>query len=233
MPRAVWTGSVSFGLVTIPARLYPATEPKDVRFHLTDDRGRRIRYRRFVADDEPAPAAAPADNDPSRDEEASAQRSDEDGTRVSPSPGAAEEKEIAFHDLLRGYETDDGRLVVLGRDEIEAARPEPSRTIEIEDFVDLVDIDPVYFDKSYVLAPQGGAEKPYVLLLRAMEQAGRIGIGRSCSAPSRISWLSGRPGACSAWRRCSSVTRFATPARSSVASTRSPCQTASSGRLAC
>jgi DNA end-binding protein Ku len=178
MPRAVWTGSVSFGLVTIPARLYPATEPKDVRFHLTDDRGRRIRYRRFVADDEPAPAAAPADNDPSRDEETSAQRSDEDGTRVPPSPGAAEEKEIAFHDLLRGYETDDGRLVVLGRDEIEAARPEPSRTIEIEDFVDLVDIDPVYFDKSYVLAPQGGAEKPYVLLLRAMEQAGRIGIGR-------------------------------------------------------
>ncbi len=53
MPRAVWTGSITFGLVTIPARLFPATEPKDVRFHLTDARGRRVRYRRFVADDEP------------------------------------------------------------------------------------------------------------------------------------------------------------------------------------
>jgi len=53
MARAVWTGSLSFGLVTIPVRLYPATEPKDVRFHLMDARGRRIRYRRFVSEEEP------------------------------------------------------------------------------------------------------------------------------------------------------------------------------------
>ena len=79
---------------------------------------------------------------------------------------------------MRGYETDDGRVVVLSRDEVESVRPERSRTIEIEDFVALSDIDPVYFEKSYHVAPQTGGEKPYALLLRAMERAGRVGIGR-------------------------------------------------------
>ena len=79
---------------------------------------------------------------------------------------------------MRGYETDDGRVVVLSRDEVESVRPERSRTIEIEDFVALSDIDPVYFEKSYHLAPQAGGEKSYTLLLRAMGRAGRVGIGR-------------------------------------------------------
>jgi DNA end-binding protein Ku len=79
---------------------------------------------------------------------------------------------------MRGFEADDGRVVLMSRDEVEAVRPERSRMIEIEDFVALSDIDSVYFDKSYHLAPQPGGEKPYALLLKAMEHAGRVGIGR-------------------------------------------------------
>jgi DNA end-binding protein Ku len=178
MARAVWTGSLSFGLVNIPVRLYPATEPKDVRFHLTDARGRRVRYRRFVpaealAEEEWAPNETRASAAP---EESPSQGSQGGATRT---PGAVpRDEEIAFEDLMRGYETDDGRVVLLSHDEVEAVRPERSRMIEIEDFVALSDIDPVYFDKSYHLAPRPGGEKPYALLRRAMEHAGRVGIGR-------------------------------------------------------
>jgi DNA end-binding protein Ku len=180
MARAVWTGSLSFGLVTIPVRLYPATEPKDVRFHLMDAHGRRVRYRRFVSEEEPpeptwempeAPETKPPPSEGAREQESS---------RPAPPDhdvGSAEQ-EIAYEDLMRGYETEDGRVVMLSRDEMESVRPERSRTIEIEDFVALANIDPVYFEKSYHVAPQTGGEKPYALLLRAMENAGRVGIGR-------------------------------------------------------
>jgi DNA end-binding protein Ku len=180
MARAVWTGSLSFGLATIPVRLYPATEPKDVRFHLMDAHGRRVRYRRFVSAEEPpeptfeAPEAS--ETEPPTIEEAREQAPGRPAS-TGPDPGSVEE-EIAFDDLMRGYETEDGRVVMLTRDEVESVRPERSRTIEIEDFVALSDIDPVYFEKSYYLAPQAGGEKPYALLLRAMERAGRVGIGR-------------------------------------------------------
>jgi|SRR5438067_332614 len=155
MPKAVWVGSLAFGLVTIPVRLYPATEPRDVRFHLMDAQGRRVRYRRFV---ELAEAGSPSSETSHRTDNV--------------------EEEIAYEDLMRGAERDDGSVVLLADDEIRSIRPERSRTIDIEDFVDLSDIDPVYFEKSYVVAPQQSAEKPYVLLLRAMERAGRAGIGR-------------------------------------------------------
>jgi DNA end-binding protein Ku len=180
MARAVWTGSLRFGLVTIPVRLYPATEPKDVRFHLMDAHGRRVRYRRFVSAEEPpeptweTPAAP--ETEPPASEDAGGQES-----RRSSSTGpdlGSDEEEIAFEDLMRGYETDDGRVVMLSHDEVESVRPERSRNIEIEDFVALSDIDPVYFEKSYHIAPQTGGEKPYALLLRAMGRAGRVGIGR-------------------------------------------------------
>ena len=180
MARAVWTGSLSFGLVTIPVRLYPATEPKDVRFHLMDAQGRRVRYRRFVSEEEPqgptwempeARETEPAPSEAAHEQEAQ---------RPAPPDHdvGSDAQEIAFDDLMRGYETEDGRVVMLSRDEVESVRPERSRTIDIEDFVALSDIDPVYFEKSYHLAPQAGGEKPYALLLRAMERAGRVGIGR-------------------------------------------------------
>ena len=79
---------------------------------------------------------------------------------------------------MRGVARDDGSVVLLGSDEIRSMQPERSRTIDIEDFVDLNDIDPVYFEKSYVVAAQHGAEKPYALLLGAMKRSGRAGIGR-------------------------------------------------------
>jgi DNA end-binding protein Ku len=180
MARAVWTGSLSFGLVTIPVRLYPATEPKDVRFHLMDAQGRRVRYRRFVSEEEPSgstwemPDAPKTESPPSQ-----GARKGESGSPAPPNHDVgSDEQGIAFDDLMRGYETEDGRVVMLSRDEVESARPERSRTIDIEDFVALSDIDPVYFEKSYHLAPQAGGEKPYALLLRTMERAGRVGIGR-------------------------------------------------------
>jgi DNA end-binding protein Ku len=180
MARAVWTGSLSFGLVTIPVRLYPATEPKDVRFHLMDAQGRRVRYRRFVSEEEPSrstwemPDAPKTESPPSQ-----GARKGESGSPAPPNHDVGSvEQGIAFDDLMRGYETEDGRVVMLSRDEVESARPERSRTIDIEDFVALSDIDPVYFEKSYHLAPQAGGEKPYALLLRTMERAGRVGIGR-------------------------------------------------------
>jgi DNA end-binding protein Ku len=178
MARAVWTGTLNFGLVTIPVRLYPATEPKDVRFHLMDNSGRRVRYRRFVEDWEPAERWEPSERPPAGPEpEPERQSEPARATR----PGADEEpqaEEVAYQDLMRGYETEDGRVVLLTQEEVESARPERSRSIEIEDFVALSDIDPVYFEKSYHLGPKQGGERPYLLLLQAMERAGRVGIGR-------------------------------------------------------
>jgi DNA end-binding protein Ku len=185
MARAVWTGTLSFGLVTIPVRLYPATEPKDVRFHLMDSSGRRVRYRRFVESEGPAMEWAPPEppSEPTAEPAAEPGATEEAYERPEMSEVAyggerPERAEVAYEDLMRGYETDDGRVVLLSREEVESARPERSRSIDIEDFVALSDIDPVYFEKSYHLVPQQGGERPYALLLRAMEEAGRVGIGR-------------------------------------------------------
>lgn len=166
MPQAVWTGTVSFGLVSIPVKLYTATSPQDVRFRELDrSTGARVRHVRI-----PESPAAGAE------------------VVTLPGPGvdppAPEDPfvptEVRHEDLLKGYEVEPGRYVTLTREELEALRPEPTRTIEIEEFVDLERIDPVYFERSYVLVPQPavGGERPYALLLRAMEQASKVGIGR-------------------------------------------------------
>jgi DNA end-binding protein Ku len=85
---------------------------------------------------------------------------------------------VTYDDLVRGYEVEPGRFVTLEPDEIEAVRPPRSRTIDIEEFVELDRIDPVFFEKSYYLTPQVNAERPYVLLLRAMTRTQLVGIGR-------------------------------------------------------
>ena len=205
MPKALWTGSLAFGLVNIPVRLYPATEPKDVRFHLMDARGRRVRYRRFVETERPEEDWTPSDV-PKADA----------GTRLSYTPSSGTprqpdefDEEIAYEDLMRGIERDDGSVVLLGDDEIRSVQPERSRTIDIEDFVELNDIDPVYFEKSYIVAPQRDAEKPYALLLSAMERSGRVGMAGSCFGRSLIWSRSARRTARWPSRRCSSATRFA------------------------
>ena len=180
MSQAVWTGSISFGLVSIPVKLYPATEPKDVRFHLYDRRtGKRVRYGRVTNEDEPAAFEPEPSYAPSETEDRAEPRiapglgRDEFGT-----PGAAQP--VEREDVVRGVELPGGDLVTMTDEELYSIAPERSRTIDIEEFVDLGEIDPVYYEKSYHVAPARGlgAEKPYALLLRAMQGAGMVGIGR-------------------------------------------------------
>ncbi len=140
MPNAIWTGSISFGLVTVPVRLVSATRSLDVHFNQLDaDSGARIRYR-----------------------------------RVSEATG----DEVPNDKIVRGYEVESGRYVVLEPDELEALQPKKSRQIEIEDFVDLAEIDPIYFEQPYYLVPDKDAAKPYRLLADVMSQEGKVAVGR-------------------------------------------------------
>lgn len=162
MPRSVWRGTLSFGLVAIPVSLYPATEAKDVRFHLFDREGRRVRYRRVVE-------AGPPLGEPEQGDMEQVETDDDERPA---------ETEVAYQDLVRGYEVEPEAFVLLETEEIERVRPSPSRVIDLEEFVRLEDIDPVYFEKAYHVVPARGAEKPYELLLRTLKESGRVGIGR-------------------------------------------------------
>ena len=140
MPRAIWSGSISFGLVNVPVKLYSATDSKDVHFNqFQEGTGRRIHNKRVA-----------------------------EGTG----------REVEYEDIVKGYEIKDGKYVMVTPEELESVEPGKTRTIEIEDFVDLAEIDPVYFEKSYYLAPDGEAQKSYALLREAMDRAGRVAIGR-------------------------------------------------------
>jgi DNA end-binding protein Ku len=166
MPTAVWTGTLSFGLVAIPVRLIPGTEPKDVRFHLYDGAGRRVRQRRVVEEPPGGGEHESGDSDVSED-------------RNLEVAAAEAERPIAWEELMRGHETEEGDVVLVTHEEIERIRPRRSQSIDIEDFVALKEIDPVQFEKTYVAVPQSPqATRPYALLHRAMRQAGRVGIGR-------------------------------------------------------
>jgi DNA end-binding protein Ku len=190
MPRSVWRGTLSFGLVAIPVSLFPATEPKDVRFHLFDREGRRVRYRRVVDAGLSLGEAGPGDE---AGDEAEDEAEDEAGVDADRAAGPGPEDddptrvggdertgdvEVAYEDLVRGYEVEPETYVFLEPGEIERARPTPSRAIDLEVFVRLEEIDPVSFEKSYLVVPAPGAERPYALLLRALTEAGRVGIGR-------------------------------------------------------
>ncbi|HEX6399096.1 MAG TPA: Ku protein [Actinomycetota bacterium] len=172
MARSVWRGTLSFGLVAIPVSLYPATEAKDVRFHLFDREGRRVRYRRVV---DAGPSRAPQEVD---DVEAVAEATGREPAEGRDEAVGAAETEVAYEDLVRGYEVEPETYVFLETEEIERARPSPSRAIDLEHFVRLEDIDPVFFEKAYYVAPGRGAEKSYGLLLRTLKETGRVGIGR-------------------------------------------------------
>jgi DNA end-binding protein Ku len=140
MPRAIWSGAVSFGLVSIPVKLYNAVSRKSVHFNQIDSRtGARIRYKKV---------------------------SDADGDEV---PAEA---------IVKGYQLSSGDYVLLGDDELGALDPEASRTVEIEQFVDLDEIDPIFYDAAYYAAPDKAARKPYALLVKAMEEQGRVAIAR-------------------------------------------------------
>jgi DNA end-binding protein Ku len=140
MPRSIWSGAISFGLVNVPVKLYSAVSRKTVRFHqLNKDTGHRIQQK-----------------------------------RVDPVSG----DEVAYEDIVKGYELTRDRYVVLTPEELDALDPERTRTIDIEDFVDLEDIDPIYYDHPYYLVPDRGAGKAYTLLLDAMRDSGKVAIAR-------------------------------------------------------
>jgi DNA end-binding protein Ku len=89
-----------------------------------------------------------------------------------------DEEEVAYDEIVKGYEISPGQYVVIEPEELDALDPEATRTIDIEDFVDLVDIDPLYFDSNYYLVPDERGEKAYRLLLEAMQDAGKVGVAR-------------------------------------------------------
>jgi DNA end-binding protein Ku len=140
MPRAIWSGAISFGLVNIPVKLYSAVSRKTVRFHQLDSEdNQRIQQK-----------------------------------RVNPRTG----EEVAYENLVKGYEIGPDRYVVITPEELEALEPEKTRTIDIEDFVDLDEIDPIFYDHPYYLVADTGAEKAYKLLLDAMRESNKVAIAR-------------------------------------------------------
>ena len=140
MPRSIWTGSISFGLVNVPVKVYSAVSQKDLHFNQFDKNGSRIRYK-----------------------------------RVSEKTG----REVDYDDIVKGYELSKGKFVLIDPEELEAFEPKATKTIDIEDFVDLEAIDPIYYEHTYYLAPAGdSAAKAYSLLLKAMEDKGKVAIGK-------------------------------------------------------
>ncbi len=139
--RAIWSGSITFGLVNVPVKLYTATQPKDVRFHQFEKgSGKRVHNKRVA-----------------------------EGT----------DKEVAYDDIVKGYEVHKGEFVIVTPDELEAVAPGRSSTIDIEDFVDLTDIDPIYYERTYYVGPANdAAARTYRLLVDAMADTGKAAIGR-------------------------------------------------------
>jgi len=139
-PRSLWTGTISFGLVSVPVRMFGATESKELRFHFLDKHDLQpLAYDKVRRD-----TGKHVDND----------------------------------DIVRGFEVEKGRYVPLDDEDLDRLDVELTKTIDICDFVDLDEIDPIYFRKAYYLAPQDGAEKPYRLLTRALEETGKVAIAK-------------------------------------------------------
>jgi len=139
MPRPVWNGTISFGLVAIPIKLFHAVRRQAVSFNQLDDRTMaRIKYKKVSAFDG---------------------------------------EEVPEEHIVKGYEVSKDHYIVVDPDELEPFIPAATRTVEIEEFVDLDEIDPVYFDAAYYVAP-GTTPKPYVLLAKAMEESGKVAIAR-------------------------------------------------------
>ena len=140
MPRPIWSGNISFGLVSVPVKLYSAVSQQTVRFHqLHASDHARIQQKRVCQ---------------------------------------ADGQEVAFKDIVKGYEIAPDRYVVIEPGELEELEPTRSRTIEIEDFVEVSEIDPLYYDHPYYLVPGTGGQKPYELLVAAMSQAGKVAVAR-------------------------------------------------------
>jgi DNA end-binding protein Ku len=130
MARAIWSGSISFGLLNVPVKLYSAVSKQTIRFReLREKDGSRVKHKRVA---------------------------EEDG------------EEVPYDDIVKGYEITPDQYVIITRDELDEIDPKKTRAVEIKDFVDLDDIDPIYFEHPYYLGPDKGAEKAYALLAKAM-----------------------------------------------------------------
>jgi DNA end-binding protein Ku len=140
MARAIWSGSISFGLVNIPVKLYVAVREQRVQFHMLHDQD-KARLRRKL---------------------------------VSSTTG----KEVHPEHIVKGYEVGPDEYVVVQQNELEALQPEKSRTIDIVDFVDQKEIDPVFYDRAYYLAPDQNASKPYRLLVEAMQKSRKVAVAK-------------------------------------------------------
>lgn len=140
MPRPIWTGTISFGLVSVPVKLFAAVSQKDVAFHqLEEGTGARIRYK-----------------------------------RVSERTG----REVPYDKIVKGYEIDKDTYVTVTKKELEKLDPESTREIDIQDFVDQREIDPMLYEHTYYLAPGAGGSKAYALLHKALQETGRVGLGK-------------------------------------------------------
>lgn len=144
MPRSLWNGSLSFGLVNVPVRLASAARDLDLHFRqLHEKDGAPIEQRRFCTQEKNV--------------------------------------EVEWEEVGRGYELDDGDQVVLTDDELASVQPDKTRTIEVQAFVDLDEVDPIYFDHPWFLVPSGESEgtlRAYQLLVEVMESSGRVALGR-------------------------------------------------------
>jgi len=164
MPTALWTGSLSFGLVVIPVRLYPAVRKKTVRFHEIDRGGHRIRHVR-VADPEPE-----LDYEPRQAAAPSFQWT------PSQAPDLPPAAEVPYEEIRKGFEIAPGQFVSLSREEVQALAPERSRSIDVEQFVETSAVDPIYYESRYYVAPDRGAVTAFQLLRNAMVEADRMAI---------------------------------------------------------
>ncbi len=136
--RPIWTGTITFGLVSIPVELLTSVRARETAMKLVDEEGHPLGRRYFCS---------------------------------------KEGKKLDQDDLIRGYETDDGKMVVISDEEFESVAPEMSPDIELRNFVPLEQIPPLYFSKPYFLAPTGKSSKAYNLLAATMERSGKVGIG--------------------------------------------------------
>jgi DNA end-binding protein Ku len=140
MARAIWSGSISFGLLNVPVKLYSAVSKQTVRFReLREGDGARVRHKRVAEGDG---------------------------------------KEVPYEKIVKGYEYAPDQYVVLTKDELSELDPQRTRAIEIQDFVDLDDIDPIYFEQPYYLGPDKGAAHAYALLVQAMKEARKVAVAR-------------------------------------------------------
>jgi len=138
--RAIWKGSISFGLVNIPIALFPATRKEDLSFRqLREGDLSPIRYKRVAE---------------------------------------ADGEEVPWEKIIKGYEHEKGEFVIVKDEDFEKAKPEATQSIDIAEFVDLADIDPIFFDKPYYLEPQKGGKKAYALLRDTLKETGKVGIAR-------------------------------------------------------